>query len=136
MSALLHATRDALRPLTITYPDLLGVGDVSAWSLVGTYSVAYSGPATITSVIDKDGADKTVNATEDFDGDHVRVKKGVIQHGPLISTTIPQWLGTTQVRGFEVFDNTGKSGGGFVLKLTGEDPATGFRADLFWNRIG
>ena len=130
MSALLHGTREDVRPLSITYPDLLGgVGEVSAWSLIGTYSVAYAGMATATS------PDDTNNGTSGMIDSEKIVTSGVVRHGPLISATVPQWIGTTQTRKFEVFDETA-SGGSFVLKLSAEDPVTRFRTDAFWSRVG
>jgi len=131
MSAVLHGTREDVRPLTITYPDLLGgVGEVSAWSLVGTYSVAYAGMATTTTT----SPDDTTNGTSGTDSEKI-VTSGMVRHGPLISATVPQWIGTTQTRKFEVFDETA-SGGSFVLKLSAEDPVTRFRTDAFWSRVG
>jgi len=125
MSAMVHSKTPESRPLALNYPILFGgIGNLSNFEVVGTYSLDYSGPMAILDT-DSDGKPATKEA-------------GTVRVGPFISSNIHQWLDGeyTSSRNYLVYDQRDdKKGGDFILKLWIYDAATDARTEVFWRRV-
>lgn len=109
MSAVLTATDPDFRPLDLTLPAQTNQTDAE-WADVGRHSLAYAGPFHFND-------SQTKN---DFEGQ--------IIHGPLLTSTLPSFVGSLQHRDF-VFTEDGK-----YLNLIG-NLGGGVIDSLWWERL-
>ena len=110
MSAVLTATDPELRPSELTLPAQDNQTD-HEWAEVGRHTLAYAGPFY-------------------FDESKVSVDglSGEIIHGPLLTSTLPTFVGSCQHRQFQ-FTEDGK-----YLTLVG-DLGNGIIDNLKWERL-
>lgn len=109
MSAVLQATASEYRPLDLTLPAQDNQTDAE-WAEVGRHTLAYAGPFFF-----NDSQTKS-----DF--------QGQIVHGPLLTSTLPSFVGSSQHRDF-VFTEGGK-----FLNLIG-NLGNGVIDNLWWQRL-
>jgi len=119
MSAVLTATAADLRPMDLTLPAEANQTDAE-WALVGRHTLAYSGPFYF---------DQTIKHNETV---------GQVVHGPLITSTLPSFVGSLQHREFSFSDDfetlhlVGNLGGGVVDSLYWRKLNRAFT----WNDVG
>lgn len=82
MAAVLTATDPELRPQELTLPAQSNQS-VTDWAEVGEHTLAYSGPFHFSKI-------------NSFDS-----RKGEVIHGPLLTATLPRFVGSLQTRQFE-----------------------------------
>lgn len=109
MSAVLTATDPELRPQELTLPAQTNQS-VTEWAEVGEHTLAYSGPFRFSRIDSNDG------------------KKGEVIHGPLLTATLPRFVGSLQKRQFE-FSEDNK-----FLTLIG-NLGNGVVDTLVWQRL-
>lgn len=104
MSAVLTATAADLRPEDLTMPAEANQTDAE-WALVGKHNLAYSGQFYFNRTLEHNDTN------------------GQVIHGPLISSTLPSFVGSLQHRDFsfspdfQTLHLVGKLGGGVVDSL-------------------
>lgn len=109
MSATLNSMDTADRPLNLTFP-FEATDPVSAWALIGEHTLAYAGPFHISDA---------VPATNE---------SGQVIHGPLITATIPSFIGGNQVRNYSFFED-------FTLLNIHSAVTGGLQYSLWWTRL-
>lgn len=109
MSAILTASDTELRPSELTLPSQ-ETQSIDHWAEVGKHSLGYAGPFHISDRGDSGAL------------------KGEVVHGPLLTATLPSWVGTKQKRKFE-FSPDGRH-----LTLVG-DLGNGVVDTLQWQRL-
>lgn len=109
MSAILTTTDPSLRPQDLTLPAQANQSDAE-WADVGKHTLAYSGPFYF---------NQTVPHNE---------TSGLVVHGPLITSTLPAFVGSLQRREFEFSDEFQ------TLHLTG-NLGNGIVDSLFWKKL-
>jgi hypothetical protein len=110
MSTILTATAPDLRPQGLTIPAEPDQSNTS-WAIIGQHTLAYAGPFQF------NNAFPGTNATH-----------GQIVHGPLLSSTLPSYVGSFQHRSYFFYDD------GETLNLSA-DLGDGIVADLWWKRL-
>lgn len=111
VSATLNSMDAADRPATLTFP-FEDTDPDSAWALIGEHTLAYAGPFHISDA---------VPATNE---------SGQVIHGPLISSTIPSFVGGNQVRNYSFAENFTL----LNLQSTAEGRG-GLQYSLWWTRL-
>lgn len=111
MSAVLTTTDPSLRPLDLTLPAQDNQTDTE-WAEVGRHTLAYSGPFHFNQ-----------NVTSNKD-----IRHGQIIHGPLITSTLPRFVGSLQRRNFTFTEDA------MYLNLIG-DLGNGVVDNLWWERL-
>lgn len=111
MSAVLQTTDPSLRPLDLTLPAEDNQTDAE-WAEVGRHTLAYAGPFHF---------NENLTSTEDF-------RHGQIIHGPLLTSTLPRFVGSLQRRNFSFSED------GTYLNLIG-DLGNGVIDNLWWKRL-
>lgn len=109
MSAVLTSTDPDLRPQALTLPAQANQS-VTDWAEVGEHTLAYAGPFHFSRIDSSDG------------------RKGEVIHGPLITATLPRFVGSLQTRQFE-FSEDNK-----FLTLIG-NLGSGVIDTLVWQRL-
>lgn len=109
MSAVLTASSPSLRPMDLTLPAQPNQTDAE-WALVGKHSLSYSGPFHFNLSIPH-------NETS-----------GQLIHGPLMASSLPDFVGSLQHRDFEFYNEFQ------TLKLVG-NLGGGVVDTLFWERL-
>lgn len=110
MSAVLTASDSKLRPQELTLPARESQ-TIEDWAEVGKHTLGYAGPFHV---------DQDVTSEDGFTGEVV--------HGPLLTATLPSWVGSLQKRKFE-FSQDGK-----YLTLIGH-LGNGVVDTLRWERL-
>lgn len=109
MSATLNSMDSVDRPVNLTFP-FQATDPVASWAWIGEHALAYAGPFHI---------------NEDLPFSNV---SGQVLHGPLLTATIPSFIGGTQVRNYTLFED-------FTLLNIKSSVTGGIAYDLWWERL-
>ncbi|KAK3314234.1 hypothetical protein B0H66DRAFT_374505 [Apodospora peruviana] len=105
------STNPLLRPPSVSWPPPTDNQSDAEWALAAKYALSYAGPFSIGT---------SFPATE---------VEGEVRHGPLMVSSVPGMVGSTQVRNYTLHDHDDD----IFLELWGD--WNGTRAAVWWKRL-